>query len=241
MSEHNLLMSAEFPLSLSIVIPTLNEARNIARLLNALNPLQDLGAELILVDGGSRDETVGLARLRVDQVLEPSKERPLKGRARQMNAGAAAAKGQWLWFVHADSGVSQPVIEQLIAHIQSGQGWARFNVTIEGDSVWFPVIAGMMNRRSCWTGLATGDQGILVRRQVFEAVGCYPLIPLMEDIEISRRLGRSRKPVCLTGPLVTSGRRWEAQGVFRTVAMMWFLRFAWWLGADAAWLARLYR
>lgn len=234
-------MSADLPLSLSIVIPTLNEARNLSRLLNALSPLQDLGAAVILVDGGSRDETVDLARLRVDQLLEHSEERPLRGRARQMNAGAESATGHWLWFLHADSEISQSVMDQLIAHIRTGEGWARFNVKIDGRSAFFPLIAGLMNRRSCWTGIATGDQGILVRRVLFQAVGGYPSIPLMEDIELSRRLKRSQAPVCLPGPLGTSGRRWEANGVLSTMARMWFLRLAWWLGADASWLARLYR
>jgi rSAM/selenodomain-associated transferase 2 len=221
---------------ISIVIPTLNEASSIADLLDVLSPVRALGGELIVVDGGSRDDTRDLARQRADQVLIGS-----RGRAAQMNAGAAAASGDVLVFLHADT---QPPIETLMRLTEilerSGRSWGRFDVRIDGRHPLLPLVAGSMNWRSRLTGIATGDQTIFVDRRVFEQVGGYPEIALMEDIALSRRLKCTGRPLCLSDRVVTSGRRWESRGVIRTILLMWSLRLAYRLGVQPGRLARIY-
>lgn len=222
---------------LSIIIPALNEAGGIADLLDALQPLRVQGHEVILVDGGSTDATVMLARPRVDRVLCTA-----SGRALQMNAGAQAATGQVLWFVHADTGLE---VGHALAMLQALQreparAWGRFDVRIRGRSPWLRPIARMMNLRSRLSGIATGDQGIFVRVEAFQRVGGYPEQPLMEDIELSRTLKRISPPLCLRQRIETSGRRWERGGVIRTILLMWSLRLGYFLGLAPERLARLY-
>jgi rSAM/selenodomain-associated transferase 2 len=221
----------------SIVVPVLNEAIGIAAALQRLGALRHGGAELIVVDGGSSDATlqrcVGLA----DQaMLAP------RGRARQMNHGAARAAGSILLFVHADTRLPEGALAMVRGALAGGaHDWGRFDVVIEGRSAWFPVIAALMNRRSRWSGIATGDQAMFVRRDVFSSVGGFPDQPLMEDIELSRRLRRIGRPACIAARVVTSGRRWERDGVWRTIVLMWRLRLLYWLGVDAHTLAKAYR
>jgi rSAM/selenodomain-associated transferase 2 len=221
---------------LSIIIPTLDEAGGIEDQLKALQAMRSRGAELIVVDGGSRDGTPLRARPLADRLLTAA-----RGRGRQMNAGAAQAKGDALIFLHADTrlpeGADELIVQGLAA---SGRCWGRFDVAIDGRHRLLPVIAWFMNRRSRLTGIATGDQGMFVRREVFERVGGFPDIPLMEDIVLSRRLLVIGPPLCLPQRAVTSGRRWERGGVIRTVWLMWSLRLAFRLGADPARLARRY-
>lgn len=221
---------------LSIVVPVLDEARGIAAMLDALQPYRRRGHEIIVVDGGSRDDTVTLARSRCDRLVVAP-----RGRARQMNVGAQAASGDVLVFLHADTRLPEGA-DAFIADGLSVPGaiWGRFDVRIEGRSRWFPVIATLMNLRSRWSGMATGDQAIFVRRDVFDAMGGYPDIALMEDLALSRALLRRAPPVCLSDRVVTSGRRWERHGIARTILLMWRLRFAWWLGANPERLARRY-
>jgi rSAM/selenodomain-associated transferase 2 len=223
--------------SLSIVVPVLNEAAGIEATLVALAPLRERGVEVIVVDGGSRDDTVVLARPRADQVLEGP-----RGRARQMNAGAAAASAPQLIFLHADTRLPERADELIAAalatHVQS---WGRFDVIIEGRSRWLPVVAALMNRRSRCSGIATGDQAMFMTRAAFDAVGGFPDQPLMEDIELSVRLKRLRGPVCLRQRVSTSGRRWEQRGVWRTILLMWRLRLLYALGVSADRLAPWYR
>jgi rSAM/selenodomain-associated transferase 2 len=221
---------------LSIIMPTLNEAAEIQSRLDALQALRACGCELIVVDGGSSDGTGELARPGADKVITGP-----RGRARQMNAGAALAVGEVLLFLHADTLLPHGASEQLLTGLAStGRQWGRFDVTIEGAHPLLPVIAWFMNRRSRLTGIATGDQGIFVRRGVFQAVGGFPEIPLMEDIALSRRLKSESPPLCLPQRVVTSGRRWEKGGVIRTVLLMWRLRLAFFFGADPVRLARRY-
>ena len=222
--------------SLSIVIPTWNEAETIADTLAALSPLREAGVELLVVDGGSDDGTPARCRDRVDRVLHA----PL-GRARQMNVGAAASRGEVLLFLHADTRLPDNAVESIATTMAAGAAWGRFDVQISGRSRMLPVIAALMNRRSRWTGIATGDQAIFVRRAVFEGIGGFPDQPLMEDIELSTRLRRHHRPVCLRARVVTSGRRWDRHGVWRTIVLMWSLRLRYWLGAPADGLARTYR
>lgn len=220
---------------LSIILPVLNEAVGIAACLQSLQALRARGAALIVVDGGSRDGTPTRARPLADHVLtSPS------GRARQMNAGAAVARGEVLWFLHADSAIPADADRLILDALADERLWGRFDVCLSGTARALRIIEWSMNRRSRLTGIATGDQGIFVRREAFERVGGYPDIPLMEDIALSKALKRLSRPVCLRQCLVTSSRRWERDGVWRTVFLMWRLRLAYWLGADPARLARRY-
>lgn len=224
-------------MQLSVIVPALDEGTEIAATLHTLAPARARGGEIILVDGGSRDDTVARARPFVDRVIE---SRP--GRAVQMNAGAAAARGDWLWFVHADSRVDACAVADLEAMAgRSRRRWARFGVRFSGRRFLFRTIAFLMNTRSCLTGIATGDQAIAVERALFESVGGYPEQPLMEDIALSRTLRASARPACLPVRITTSSRRWEQRGAWRTIWLMWSLRFAYWRGADPAALARRYR
>jgi rSAM/selenodomain-associated transferase 2 len=216
-------------MSLSIVVPMLNEAAGIA---DALRALRDLDAEIVAVDGGSSDKTVTCATPHADLLLEAP-----RGRARQMNAGAAAAKGEILLFLHADTRLP-PAADQLIKQsMASGALWGRFDVEIAGNSAWFPVIATMMNWRSRLTGIATGDQAIFVKRSAFEQIGGFPDQPLMEDIVLSQRLKQLGRPACLRQKVRTAGRRWEKHGILRTIFTMWWLRLRFFFGADPKQLA----
>jgi rSAM/selenodomain-associated transferase 2 len=221
---------------LSVVVPVLNEASGIVASLQRLAPLRARGHEVIMVDGGSSDATVALATPLVDQVVHSA-----RGRARQMNAGAAMARGELLLFLHADTQLPADA-DQLIAQALAGHaGWGRFDVRISGGSAWFPVISAFMNQRSRLTGIATGDQGLFVHTRLFQQLGGYADQPLMEDIELSRRLRAVVAPHCLRQRVVTSGRRWQQGGVWRTIVLMWWLRWRYWRGADPQALARLYR
>lgn len=223
--------------ALSIVIPALNEAAGIVATLQALAPLRERGAEVIVVDGGSRDATAELARPLADRVIDGP-----RGRARQMNAGAAAASSSSLLFLHADTRLPDSADALIARALATGPlAWGRFDVRIEGRSRMFPVIGALMNRRSRWSGIATGDQAMFMTRAAFDAAGGFPDQPLMEDIELSSRLKRLRAPVCLRERVITSGRRWEQRGVWRTIVLMWRLRLLYALGVRADRLAAWYR
>jgi rSAM/selenodomain-associated transferase 2 len=223
-------------MQLSVVIPALNEAPRIETLLLHLRAWQARGAQLIVVDGGSADGTDELAARHADRVIATP-----RGRALQMNAGARAASGEALLFLHADSLPPPEADLQVISALAaSGRCWGRFDVQIAGDNRLLPVVAMLMNWRSRLTGIATGDQGMFMTRGAFDAVGGFPAIPLMEDIAMSRALKRLSRPACLRQKMATSGRRWERQGALRTVALMWRLRAAYFFGADPAKLAVRY-
>lgn len=222
--------------ALSIVIPALNEAAGIEATLRALQPLRARGVELVLADGGSGDGTAALARTWVDVVADAP-----RGRAVQMNAGAALARAEVLLFLHADTRLP-PLADVLVLQaVASGACWGRFDVRIEGRPWVLRVVATLMNLRSRASGIATGDQAIFVTREAFERVGGFPAQPLMEDVEISRRLKRLGRPACLSAKVRTSGRRWEQRGVWRTILLMWQLRWRYWRGESAARLAEAYR
>ena len=224
------------PPPLSVVIPALNEADNLDDLLDALMPLRQRGCEVILVDGGSRDETVARARDRVDRVLASP-----RGRALQMNAGAAEARAGTLWFLHADCRIPDDA-DALIRAGLADRGWGRFDVRLSGSHPLLRAVESLMNIRSCLTGIATGDQGLFMRTETFRAAGGFAAIPLMEDIDLSRRLRRAAgRPACLRHRLVTSSRRWEQRGIVRTIVLMWWLRAAYALGVSPSRLARWYR
>lgn len=221
---------------LSIILPVLNEAQGIALTLQALAPLRMRGVQVIVVDGGSQDDTVAQARPLADHVLVSP-----KGRARQMNAGAAWATGASLLFLHADTRLPVYADEQVASAIRADALWGRFDVAINGASPMLRVVAILMNLRSRHTGIATGDQGIFVRADSFAYIGGFPDQPLMEDIEISKRLKHLAPPACLRARVVTSGRRWETHGVWRTIVLMWHLRWRYWRGESPEQLKRAYR
>ena len=224
-------------LALSIVMPVLNEAAGLGAALQALAPFKAHGVQLIIADGGSNDGTAALAHAAGATVVVAP-----RGRALQMNAGAAHASAGVLLFLHADT-VLPNHADQLIAQaLATGQTlWGRFDVRIAGQLPMLRVVAGFMNLRSRLSGIATGDQAIFMTRAAFDAVGGFPAQPLMEDIEICKRLRVLSRPACLRAKVTTSGRRWETRGVWRTVLLMWRLRFAYWRGAAPERLAELYR
>jgi rSAM/selenodomain-associated transferase 2 len=222
--------------TLSIIVPALNEAAGIATVIAGLKPLRDRGAQVVLVDGGSTDATVALARLGVDRVVTSA-----PGRAVQMNAGAAVATGSVLLFLHADTRLPRLADHCIRAALASGACWGRFDVHIDGRSYGLGLVAALMNMRSRWTGIATGDQAIFVDRTAFERIGGFTPMPLMEDIDLSRRLLALARPACLTDRVVTSGRRWDERGLWRTVWLMWRLRWRYWRGESPAALAKAYR
>jgi len=221
----------------SIIIPALDEAKRISATLGPLQPLRALGHEVIVVDGGSQDATVALARPLADRVLAAA-----RGRARQMNAGAAAATGDVLLFLHADSIPTPEGIEAMLLEMARGsRRWGRFDIEIAGRSPLLKLVAAMMNVRSRLTGIATGDQGIFVERALFAGVGGYTDQPLMEDVELSVRLKRAAgPPLRIAHRIVTSGRRWDRNGPRRTIIAMWQLRVRYWCGADPHRLAESY-
>ena len=222
-------------LRISIVVPVLDEAAGIAGALAPLQALRARGHEVIVADGGSADRTMALARPLADRVLAAP-----RGRAAQMNAGAAAASGTALLFLHADTWL--PVdADELIARALQSSDWGRFDVRIDSSSRLLAVVAAMMNWRSRLTGIATGDQAIFASREAFERVGGYPQIALMEDVALSARLKRHAAPACLEQKVLTSGRRWERNGAWGTIALMWRLRLQYFCGADPERLARAYR
>lgn len=221
---------------LSIIVPVLNEAQQIQGRLAALLPLRRRGHEVIAVDGGSRDGTADLARGLADEVFTAP-----RGRAAQMNAGALRARGEVLLFLHADTRLPDRADELVVRGLaQSGRAWGRFDVAIDGSHPMLGVIARCMNLRSRLTGIATGDQAMFVRREAFLQSGGFPDILLMEDIAYSRALKAISAPLCLRERVITSGRRWETYGTFRTILKMWGLRLAFFLGADPARLAKAY-
>jgi len=229
--------------TLDIIIPMLNEAAGITAFLQHLQPLRRRGARVTVVDGGSSDGTPALCAALADAVLAGP-----RGRARQMNCGGQVSHfphpiptRQVLLFVHADTVLPADADHLIQRAISGGAAWGRFDVRISGRSRWLAVVGTLMNLRSRWSGIATGDQAMFVRRDAFDAVGGFPDQPLMEDIELSRRLCRIARPACLRERVTTSGRRWDTRGVWPTIWLMWTLRWRYWRGAAPEDLARDYR
>jgi rSAM/selenodomain-associated transferase 2 len=232
-------------MTISVIIPTLNEERTI---MATLAHTAAIGFhELVVVDGGSTDETPALvesyrlsaqssALCPVQWIISPP------GRARQMNEGAKASRGEILLFLHADTQLpfdAKTIIDTALADRRMVGG--RFDVRFDRPSIWGTIISGMMNWRSRLSGLATGDQALFVWRSIFEQMGGFADIPLMEDIEFSRRLKRKGATAALTATVTTSFRRWEQQGPFRTILLMWTLRILYWVGISPSHLAQWYK
>ena len=223
--------------TISVVVPVLDEAEAIARSLAPLQPLRGRDVEVIVADGGSRDGTRRVALPLCDRVVDAP-----CGRARQMNAGARSASGRVLLFLHADTRLP-PGWDHLVRDAlgNGDREWGRFDVRLDGAHPMLRIVERAMNLRSRLSGIATGDQAMFVARGAFRAAGGFPDIPLMEDIALSRTLRARSRPACLDAAVVTSSRRWERNGVVRTIVLMWRLRLQYALGADPEKLARLYR
>jgi rSAM/selenodomain-associated transferase 2 len=220
---------------LSIVMPVFDEAAEIEAALQALAPYRQRGVEVIVVDGGSSDSSAERARVLADRVIAA-----LRGRSLQMNAGAAAAQGDVLLFLHADTQLPENADGLVLDGLaRSGSAWGRFDVRFDGGGL-LRVVAAMMNLRSRATNIATGDQAMFMTRAAFDKVGGFPPIALMEDVALSARLKRAGKPLALRARVTTSARRWRAQGTLRTILLMWRLRVAYFFGSDPNGLAKAY-
>ncbi len=221
---------------IAVIIPCLNEAAHITATLSPLQALRQNGHQIIVVDGQSDDNTAALAAPLADQVVSCS-----HGRAQQMNYGAQLADADVLLFLHADTqlpqGADQLIVDQLS---QSSRQWGYFGVRLDGKQFWLRLVEFMMNQRSRLSAIATGDQAIFVQHALFEKIGGFPNIALMEDIGLSKQLKHYSKPIQLSDKVITSSRRWEKQGVWRTILLMWRLRLAYFFGADPQDLKRQY-
>jgi rSAM/selenodomain-associated transferase 2 len=217
-------------------MPVLNEEHRLSESLLALQPYRHYGHELIVVDGGSEDHSLSIARQYSDAAMVAP-----KGRARQMNRGAREASGDVLLFLHADTVLPVEAMRSLSDLTDVKNVWGRFDVRLSGSSWQFRVIEKLMNLRSRLTGVVTGDQSVFISRELFEAVGGFPEIDLMEDIAISKQLKKISKPVCLSETVTTSSRRWESNGVISTILLMWTLRLFYFLGISPDRLNRMYR
>ena len=226
-------------MQISIVVPVFNESATLPSLMQALQSWQSASHsnfEILFVDGGSTDNTVAMLQKEGYRVISSS-----KGRAWQMNTGAAQTQHNVLLFLHADTQLPKQALELIDHALNEQHCWGRFDVRILGKPWMLKVVARMMNWRSRITGIATGDQAMFMTRDAFNQVGGFPGQALMEDIEISKRLCKLSPPACISVPVLTSGRRWEERGVWRTIVLMWRLRLAYWLGQKPDVLAKQYR
>jgi rSAM/selenodomain-associated transferase 2 len=221
--------------ALCIVVPVLDEAATLGACLRALQPLRARGAWVVVVDGGSVDATPDIARGHADRVLQAP-----RGRAAQMNAGAAACVAECYLFLHADTTLPDGADQRVLNAVRAGASWGRFDVRINSPLRSLRLVETLINLRSRLSGIATGDLAMFVRSDVFAACGGFADIALMEDIELSTRLKALARPLCLKERVLTSGRRWEQHGVWRTITLMWRLRGAYFLGADPNQLAQRY-
>ena len=219
---------------LSIVIPVVNEATQLLPCLQALQSLRG-DCQLLLVDGGSDDGCPELAEPLVDKILLSP-----RGRAKQMNCGAAQAQADVLLFLHADTRLPDNASNMILQAIADGYQWGRFDVRFDSSQTVFRLIAFMMNLRSRLTGIATGDQALFISRHIFQTIGGFPDIALMEDVGISKHLKKLSTPCCLAATVTTSARRWQQHGIIKTILLMWRLRISFFFGANPDVLAARY-
>jgi len=227
-------------MTISVIIPTLNEEKTLAHTLACTSTLDV--AEIVVVDGGSTDRTVQMAEAFCARVPNARVVTASRGRACQMNEGAKASRGEILLFLHADTQLpakAKWIIESALADPRVVGG--RFDVRFDRPSAWGTVISTLMNWRSRLGGIATGDQAMFVRRHVFERLGGFSDVPLMEDIEFSARLKQTGPTQALRATVTTSFRRWEQQGSLRTILLMWVLRFLYWIGVSPSRLSQWHK
>ena len=222
-------------MKISIIIPVLNEEINLSRISGHLQSIRQQGHEIIIVDGGSVDNTLAISYEVTDDVIVSK-----AGRALQMNSGASVASGDVLLFLHADTLLPTNAVQIISDSFQRKNYWGRFDVRLSSSKYVYRLIERLMNLRSCLTSIATGDQAIFVEKNLFNRVGSYPEIALMEDVEISRQLKKISKPVCLKQKVITSSRRWETNGIVATVLLMWKLRLYYFFGVSPDKLSHLY-
>lgn len=222
-------------MKISIIVPVLNEEINLSHVSSHLHSIRDQGHEVIVVDGGSTDNTLAIAYEITDKVIISK-----AGRALQMNSGASVACGEVLVFLHADTFLPDDAVQILSDSVSGENYWGRFDVRLSNKKFVYRLIEAMMNLRSCLTSIVTGDQAIFIEKKLFDRVGGFPEIALMEDIEISRQLKRISKPVCIKHKVVTSSRRWETNGVMTTILLMWKLRLYYFFGVSPERLNKLY-
>ena len=227
-------------MKISIIIPVLNEEKKLSKTLNYLQSFSGSGHEVIVVDGGSTDNSLELAdeaaaHQVIDRLIvsEP-------GRALQMNRGAAHATGEVYLFLHADTVLPDNALNLISSCRDNKHYWGRFDIRLSSDRIIFRLIEYLVNLRSRLTSIATGDQAIFIEAELFKSVGGFPPIVLMEDVAISRLLKKQLKPVCLTAKVITSSRRWETKGVLATVLLMWKLRLYYFFGVSPEKLNQLY-
>jgi rSAM/selenodomain-associated transferase 2 len=221
---------------ISIIIPVLNEERNLSKALAELQSFRCAGHEIIVIDGGSVDRSLELAHEMADIVLVSK-----AGRALQMNSGAAVATGEVFLFLHADTSLPGNAVE-LVSFFYPGKYlWGRFDIRLSSNRKIFRLIEFLINWRSRLTSIATGDQVIFIEKKLFNKIGGFPEIALMEDIALSRSLKKISRPICLQHKVITSSRRWEQKGVITTVLLMWKLRLYYYFGVSPEKLSRLYR
>lgn len=232
------------PITLSIVIPLLNEADNLPKLMGHLAHLNPAPYQVILVDGGSTDNSVAIAKELIESLIDSSPSvisvqvidwqiiESAAGRALQMNAGAELATGDVLLFLHADTQLPNHAIADITSAVRQA-AWGRFDVRLDSSAWMLKVVSQMINWRSRLSGIATGDQAIFIKKPLFKQLGGYPQQPLMEDIELCKRLKAIGKPACLRSKVITSARRWQQYGTWRTIGLMWHLRFDYWRGVSA--------
>jgi len=224
------------PEVISIIIPVINEAESLEQFLVPLQSFRSKQCEIIVVDGGSTDQTCNVADKLCDHLLVSE-----AGRAKQMNKGAACASGSVFLFLHADTILPTNFFELITRQMQhKNKPWGRFDVSLSGSELMFRIIEKMMNFRSCFTGIATGDQAMFVRREVFVKLGGFPDISLMEDVALSKMLKKIDLPLCISTRVITSSRRWEKYGIWRTIILMWQLRLAYFLGSSPDELKKRY-
>ena len=219
----------------SIIVPVLNEGEQLAQRLGALQSLRRQEFELIVVDGGSSDDSAAIARRWADVVLQTQ-----AGRARQMNAGAGVARGRWLLFLHVDTRLPGSMPRWVARNQSQHAAWGFFPLRLTGQRWPFRLIERAINWRSRFTRVATGDQCLWVRRDLFRQLGGFGELPLREDVALSKRLRRRARPLLWSDPVVTSSRRWESRGIWRTVLLMWWLRLLYTFGVSTHYLRRLY-
>jgi len=221
-------------MNISVIVPVLNEEKNLAATLEALLRLAPY--ETIVVDGGSSDRTLLIAAGYPVKII--SSER---GRARQMNCGARQATGDVLLFLHADTRLPATAFADIAGALSDpGYVGGRFDVELDGDHWLLPLVGRMISFRSRMSRVATGDQAIFVRRAVFERMNGFEDVPLMEDIAFCRALKQLGEIACLRSRVVTSARRWEADGVWRTIVRMWTLKLLYLAGVSPMRLKQFY-